>query len=182
MQNLDYLVYTDEKWAAFVLGQLLQNAARYQAAEPVITLSARSPGKKIQLTVQDNGIGIPAYELSRVFDRGFTGRPGSNSSSRGGSTGMGLYLCKKLISLIFTATLLTDGSGLVISGIIRGRSMENASFDLYFGIECQRPEPGIMVGTSSPGSIIAVSLGLFFLIYAIYILLAYHSLKRNALP
>ena len=138
--------------------------------------------KKIQLTVQDNGIGIPAYELSRVFDRGFTGRPGSNSSSRGGSTGMGLYLCKKLISLIFTATLLTDGSGLVISGIIRGRSMENASFDLYFGIECQRPEPGIMVGTSSPGSIIAVSLGLFFLIYAIYILLAYHSLKRNALP
>lgn len=60
--------------------------------------------------------------------------------------------------------------------------MENASFDLYFGIEGQRPEPGIMVGASSPGSIIAVSLGLFFLIYAIYILLAYHSLKRNALP
>ncbi len=179
MQNLDYLVYTDEKWAAFVLGQLLQNAARYRAAEPVITLSARSSGKQIQLTVQDNGIGIPAHELSRVFDRGFTGRPGS---SRGGSTGMGLYLCQKLISLIFTATLLTEGSGLVISGIIRGRSMENASFDLYFGIEGQRPEPGIMVGASSPGSIIAVSLGLFFLIYAVYILLAYHSLKRNALP
>mgnify|MGYP002509223018 CR=1 FL=1 len=46
-------------------------------------------GKQIQLVVQDNGIGIPAHELPRVFDRGFTG---SNGRSRGGSTGMGLYL------------------------------------------------------------------------------------------
>ncbi|MCI8929389.1 MAG: hypothetical protein HFI96_17245 [Lachnospiraceae bacterium] len=69
MQNLDYLVYTDEKWAAFVLGQLLQNAARYRAAEPVITLSARSSGKQIQLTVQDNGIGIPAHRGERSGDQ-----------------------------------------------------------------------------------------------------------------
>ena len=43
------------------------------------------------------------------------------------------------------------------------------------------PEPGVMVGLNSPGVIVAVSLGLFFLIYAIYILLAYTSLKRNVL-
>ena len=44
------------------------------------------------------------------------------------------------------------------------------------------PEPGVMVGINSPSSIVAISLGIFFLIYAIYILLAYISLKRNVLP
>ena len=44
------------------------------------------------------------------------------------------------------------------------------------------PEPGVMVGISSPESITAISLGIFFLIYAIYILLAYTNLKRNVLP
>ena len=44
------------------------------------------------------------------------------------------------------------------------------------------PEPGVMVGINSPLSIVMISLGIFFLIYAIYILLAYTSLKRNVLP
>ena len=91
--GLDCSVYTDGKWAAFILGQLLQNAARYRSEDPVITISARPLGKQVQLTVSDNGIGIPAHELSRVFHRGFTG---SNGRARGGSTGIGLYLCKKL--------------------------------------------------------------------------------------
>ncbi|MCI8828865.1 MAG: ABC transporter permease [Ruminiclostridium sp.] len=43
-------------------------------------------------------------------------------------------------------------------------------------------EPGVMVGASSPGAIVAIALALFFLIYAIYVLLAYTSLKRNVLP
>ena len=45
-EGLDCTVYTDEKWAAFILGQLLQNAARYRGAEPVITLSAKPLGKR----------------------------------------------------------------------------------------------------------------------------------------
>ncbi len=92
-ENLDEAVYTDGKWAAFMLGQLLQNAARYRGAQPVITLSGSRCGRQVRLAVQDNGIGIPAHELPRVFDRGFTGR---NGRSRGGSTGMGLYLCRRL--------------------------------------------------------------------------------------
>lgn len=122
--NLDFTVYTDTKWAVFILGQLLQNASRYRRISPeqpipqptpephiedpdiedpdmeksdtevpAISLSARPLGRQVQLTVSDNGIGIPAHELPRVFDRGFTG---SNGRLRGGSTGMGLYLCRKL--------------------------------------------------------------------------------------
>ena len=44
------------------------------------------------------------------------------------------------------------------------------------------PEPGVMVGMNSPLFIVMISLGIFFLIYAIYILLAYTSLKRNVMP
>ena len=51
----------------------------------------------MRLTVFDNGIGIPAHELPRVFERGFTG---SNGRSRVGSTGMGLYLCRKLAGFL----------------------------------------------------------------------------------
>lgn len=104
-EGLGQTVYTDEKWAVFILGQLLQNAARYrreasadtlddgQEERPVIRLRAKPLGKLVQLEVSDNGMGIAPHELSRVFDRGFTG---SNGRSRGGSTGMGLYLCRRL--------------------------------------------------------------------------------------
>ncbi len=91
--GLERWVFTDDKWAVFILGQLLQNAARYRKRDPVVTLRADLVEKQVHLTLEDNGIGIPAHELSRVFDRGFTG---SNGRSRGGSTGMGLYLCRRL--------------------------------------------------------------------------------------
>ena len=96
-EGLDSVVYTDKKWICFILGQLLQNAVRYRGDSPVITLSARQAGKQVALTVADNGIGIPAHELPRIFDRGFTG---SNGRARGGSTGMGLYLCRKLAGFL----------------------------------------------------------------------------------
>ena len=107
-QGLDYPVYTDKKWAAFILGQLLQNAARYRSEDSVITISTKPLGKQTQLTVQDNGIGIPTHEIPRVFDRGFTG---SNGRTRGGSTGMGLYLCKKLSEFLELDIRLTSEEG-----------------------------------------------------------------------
>lgn len=107
-ENLEHTVYTDSKWAVFILGQLLQNAARYRSDEPVVTLSARLLGRQVQLTACDNGIGIPAHELPRVFDRGFTG---SNGRSRGGSTGMGLYLCRKLADSLGMELQITSAEG-----------------------------------------------------------------------
>lgn len=46
----------------------------------------------------------------------------------------------------------------------------------------KQPEPEIMVGLSSPGAIVAISLGVFFLVYAVYFTVAYISLKKNVLP
>ncbi len=107
-EDLERQVYTDKKWAAFILGQLLQNAARYRGGDPVISISAQPLGERTRLSVRDNGIGIPAHELPRVFDRGFTG---SNGRSRGGATGMGLYLCKKLSGFLDLDIQLTSEEG-----------------------------------------------------------------------
>ena len=80
----------------------------------MITLSAKQLGRQVQLAVQDNGIGIPDHELSRVFERGFTG---SNGRSRGGSTGMGLYLCRKLADCLQIDLQITSelGTGTTVS-------------------------------------------------------------------
>lgn len=113
-EHLDEIVYTDGKWVTFMLGQLLQNAARYRSVEPVITLSGERLGRKVLLVVQDNGIGIPAHELPRVFDRGFTGK---NGRDRGGSTGMGLYLCKRLADALEIGLQIqsTEGKGTCVT-------------------------------------------------------------------
>lgn len=106
--NLNKTIYTDTKWVDFMLGQLLQNAARYRSEDknPVIILSAKDLGKQVQFTLRDNGIGIPSHELPRVFDKGFTG---SNGRSRGGSTGMGLYLCHNIAKNLEIDLQITSG-------------------------------------------------------------------------
>lgn len=123
-EDLGQTVYTDEKWAVFLLGQLLQNAARYQGENPVITLSARWLGRQVQLTVQDNGIGIPAHEISRVFDRGFTG---SNGRIYGGSTGMGLYLCRKLAECLEMEIQIAskEGEGTKVTLTFPAKNLDN---------------------------------------------------------
>lgn len=107
-RNLDQTVYTDRKWVVFILGQLMQNAVRYRSGHPVVTLSADRQGQQIQLSVHDNGIGILAHELPRIFDRGFTG---SNGRIRGGSTGMGLYLCRRLADCLEIDLYATSQAG-----------------------------------------------------------------------
>ncbi len=92
-ENLDKFVYTDSKWVEFMLGQLFSNAVKYKSTVPVIRICAEESDGKTRLTVRDNGIGIPASELPRIFEKSFTG---SNGRALGGSTGMGLYLCRKL--------------------------------------------------------------------------------------
>lgn len=88
----DAAVYTDFRLLVFILKQLLINCAKYcPGCQVRIALAGRS------LIFEDNGVGIPAHELVRVTERGFTGAAGRN---RGQSTGMGLYivseLCKQL--------------------------------------------------------------------------------------
>lgn len=87
-------VYTDSKWLEFILGQFISNAVKYRGEYPVLSFRCREEENAIYLTVADNGVGIPAEDLPRIFEKGFTGQNGRRLSRR--STGLGLYLCRKL--------------------------------------------------------------------------------------
>lgn len=93
VSDLDRKVYTDGKWVEFMIGQIISNAVRYRREQPIVHIMAQASDNRMCLVITDNGIGIPAHELPRIFERGFTG---SNEREHGGSTGMGLYICKKL--------------------------------------------------------------------------------------
>lgn len=82
-------VLTDEKWLSFVIGQLLSNALKYTPEGGAI----RVYGDCGTLTVADTGIGIQEEDLPRVFEKGFTGYNGREDQK---STGIGLYLCRRI--------------------------------------------------------------------------------------
>lgn len=118
MEGLDRTVFADPKWMQFVLGQLIDNAVRYRrdpgargnaagrdgrgsgaaADGPRIDFSARvldegRADERVVLGVRDNGCGISAADIGRVFNKGFTG---SNGRTHAKSTGIGLYLVRAL--------------------------------------------------------------------------------------
>ncbi len=95
-ENLDIDVYTDSKWTNFILNQIIQNSIKYRTKTdcPKIVISAKKGKENVVLKVADNGIGIPENEVGRVFEKGFTGTNGRLLNKK--STGIGLYLCKKL--------------------------------------------------------------------------------------
>src|SRR5699024_8233739 len=95
LSNLkDEEVYTDSKWAVFIINQIIQNAKKYSKKEnKKIEISSQEKNDKVILYIKDNGIGIKKGEITRVFERGFTGENGRIIGQK--STGIGLYLCKK---------------------------------------------------------------------------------------
>lgn len=93
-ENLDQTVYTDVKWIDFILSQIVTNTVKYRAAEkPVLRFTAKADENQVTLRIEDNGCGISAHDLPRIFDKGFTGDNGRQVAK---STGMGLYLVKQL--------------------------------------------------------------------------------------
>ncbi|REB05261.1 sensor histidine kinase [Sporosarcina sp. BI001-red] len=86
-------VVTDQKWCRFILRQVLTNAVKYSPAGGTVTIQTTSiETGHISLTVADEGPGIPAHEMPRIFDRGFTGGAGRIQHT---ATGLGLYLAKQ---------------------------------------------------------------------------------------
>jgi two-component system, OmpR family, sensor histidine kinase YxdK len=87
-------IASDEKWLSFMLTQIITNAVRYTKGENrKIFLKGFKRGANVILEVQDQGVGIPKSDLPRVFDPYFTGENGRNFQE---STGMGLYLVKRI--------------------------------------------------------------------------------------
>lgn len=115
-------VFTDKKQAVFIVTQLVENAAKYGARH--LRFSAEQNGAAdgaghIALRVEDDGPGIPAQDVGRVFERGFTGTRGREGTA---STGMGLYLAARLCEQL--------GLGLSISSVDGEGTCATLSFPL----------------------------------------------------
>lgn len=88
--DVNCTVLTDEKWLLFVIDQILSNALKY-TKEGHISIYMKNK----RLIIEDTGIGIQAEDLPRVFEKGFTGFNGRAFKQ---STGIGLYLCKQILT------------------------------------------------------------------------------------
>ncbi|MFQ9309405.1 MAG: ATP-binding protein [Paraclostridium sordellii] len=93
MGNLDFYVLSDAKWIEFIIGQIINNSIKYKRNNAKIEFYSEKEGNKVSLYIKDNGLGIQSQDISRVFEKGFTG---SNGRKGKNSTGIGLYICKKL--------------------------------------------------------------------------------------
>ena len=94
--DIDIQVNTDSKWIIFILNQIIQNSIKYRKIGEFSQIEIYSSrGKEnVILSIKDNGMGIEKAEVDRVFEKGFTGTNGRILDKK--STGIGLYLCKKL--------------------------------------------------------------------------------------
>ena len=91
----DTIVSTDEKWVEFILKQIFSNSMKYRReADAKIRIYVEEGVKQKSLAVEDNGCGILKEEISRIFEKGFTGKNGRMENNN--ATGIGLYLCRRL--------------------------------------------------------------------------------------
>lgn len=116
IENIEREIYADSKWITFILNQIIVNSIKYSKPEKgqenkeneqniksdekysgtnkQIDIYSKEAKDKVVLYIKDNGIGIKRGEITRVFEKGFTGTNGRILGKK--STGIGLYLCKKL--------------------------------------------------------------------------------------
>lgn len=95
---------SDAKWLAFVFEQLLSNALKYTKAGGVRIFS---PGP-LRISIADTGIGIAPEDLPRIFERGYTGTGGRTDAH---SSGIGLYLCRRVCDLLGIGLTATSTVG-----------------------------------------------------------------------
>lgn len=91
----DKKVLSDGKWLSFIISQIVDNSIKYASPDRNLKLSfytTEENGRAV-LNLEDNGTGMKSSEISRAFEKGFTG---SNGRTGRASTGIGLYLCRKL--------------------------------------------------------------------------------------
>lgn len=94
LEDIEKKVYCDSKWIEFIMQQIISNSVKYMDKdEKYIKIRCLEKDKNIILKILDNGIGISEKSIEKVFEKGYTGENGRKYNN---STGMGLYLCKKL--------------------------------------------------------------------------------------
>ncbi|MPM54164.1 Adaptive-response sensory-kinase SasA [bioreactor metagenome] len=103
LSHLDCLILTDEKWLGFVIEQILSNSLKYTVMGSVSIYMDEFLPKT--LVIEDTGIGISPEDLPRIFEKGITGYNGRENKK---STGIGLYLCKRILEKLSHTIMVTS--------------------------------------------------------------------------
>jgi two-component system sensor histidine kinase SenX3 len=90
------LVYGDREQLAGALANLIANAVQYSPARTRVALAARSAGDVVEISVTDQGIGIPEGDLDRIFERFYRVDPARSRAT--GGTGLGLSIVRHVVS------------------------------------------------------------------------------------
>jgi two-component system phosphate regulon sensor histidine kinase PhoR len=126
------MVLADTPAMRKVLGNLVHNAIKFTPSGGYIQIRAISVGENVEFAVEDSGIGIPAQDLPRVFERFYKvdrSRTRANGELRG--TGLGLAIAKHMVS--------------AHGGTIWATSVEGHGSTFYFTLPAaQAPSEGII--------------------------------------
>lgn len=119
LQETGIRILTDEKWFGFCIEQILSNSIKYTPEGKImVRMDAEKAGKdKAVLCIEDTGIGICQEDLPRIFEKGFTGYNGRMDKK---STGIGLYMCRKIfVQLGITVSVeSTEGKGTMLAMVL----------------------------------------------------------------
>jgi signal transduction histidine kinase len=88
-------IYTDGVRLEQIMMNLLENAIRYNRLNGHVKVKGRVDKKKVQLYIEDTGVGIPEEDLPYIFERFY--KVDKSRSNRIGSTGLGLSIVKHLV-------------------------------------------------------------------------------------
>lgn len=92
-----YNFVSDKKWVHYIITQIINNSSKYTPKDGTIEIFGNEDELGYYLNIKDNGIGISADEIARIFDKGFTGTNGRENTK---STGMGMYYAKKIAKIL----------------------------------------------------------------------------------
>ena len=106
LESFNCKILTDEKWITFVIEQVLSNALKYTNSGSISIYMDKNSEKT--LVIEDTGIGIVKEDIPQVFEKGFTGYNGRREKK---STGIGLYLCKEIITKLSHKLYITSEVG-----------------------------------------------------------------------
>ncbi|WP_133013898.1 sensor histidine kinase [Clostridium cuniculi] len=110
IKEVEGTIFSDEKWVEFIINQIIINAVKFSIPNKgEVSIFSKINENNIILTIEDNGVGISEKDIDRVFEKGFTGE---NGRKFGKSTGIGLYLCKKLCDKLGIGISLSSKEGL----------------------------------------------------------------------
>lgn len=95
VNQLNKTVLTDKKWITHIIELIIDNAIKYSQMGGKIEIYLKENKKGCELHIKDHGMGIVPQDIERIFDKGFTGQNGRKKTK---STGMGLYISKKILN------------------------------------------------------------------------------------